>query len=161
MKRLFLLSAIIMLLGVTANAQQIVYNFNDGSWGEPVTDRPVSGSYTNSTVNEVIFTKAMLYQKEGKGQSRILIDKSSQKGAIEFPEFAAGKKEVIIDASVGTEGKTIILEEKKNGKWVSLGETELTKSKATYTLKISDKATQIRIKNATSSSVSVYKVTIK
>lgn len=161
MKKLFLLSAIITLFTLTANAQQVVYNFNDGTWGEPATDRPESKSFTSSTVNGVILTSAMLYQKDGKGQTRVLIDKSAEKGGIEFPEFAAGKKEVTIDASVGTDGKTIILEEKINGKWKNLGETELTKSKATYTIKISDKATQIRIKNATSSSVSVYKVTIK
>lgn len=160
MKKTILFTAIALFFAVAMQAQ-IVYDFNDGTWGEAVEERPESGSFTSGTINDVKFNNAMLFHKDGKGQMRIILDKSSMKSYVEFPEFEAGKKEVILDASVGTEGKTFILEEKVGNKWNAIESEELTKSKATYKIKISAKATQIRIKNATSSSLYLWKITIK
>lgn len=159
-KGIFLTLLIAVVVAFAAQAQ--VYNFNDKTWGEAVEERPESGTYTTSTINDVKLNNAMLYQKDGKGQMRIILDKSSMKSYVEFPAFEAGKKEVIVEASVGTEEKTFIVEQKVKNKWSAVGEPiEATKSKATYKVKISEEATQIRIKNATSSSLYLWTVTIK
>lgn len=161
MKKTILFTAMVLLFAVVAQAQ-IVYDFNDGTWGEAVEDRPESGTFTSNTINDVKFNNAMLFFKDGKGQKRIILDKSSLQSYVEFPAFEKGKKEVILDAAVGTEGKTLILEQKVNNKWSAAGApVELTKSKAAYKVKISEDATQIRIKNATSSSLYLWKVRIK
>ncbi|GHT76925.1 hypothetical protein FACS189463_2880 [Bacteroidia bacterium] len=155
--------AIIALLAVSAQAQsKIVYDFNDGSWGEAVEERPESGTFGNQVINEVKFNQAVVYQKDGKGKTRVILDKASLKSQVEFPAFEEGKKEVLLDVSVGTEEKTFILEEKVNNKWSAAGSLVVaTKEKTTYTLNISEEATQIRIKNATSSSLYLWKVIIK
>ena len=157
------LSVVALFVFVLFVQAQIIYNFSDGTWGKAIEERPESGStYTSGTINDVKFVNAMMYQKDGKGQTRVIFDKSSNKSCVEFPTFDAGKKEVIIDGAVGTEEKTCIVEENVNGKWKAVGDPiEMTKSKETYNVKISEKATQIRIKNATSSSLYLWKVTIK
>lgn len=161
MKKLFILSALISVFCFAMQAQQKVYDFNDGTWGEVLTERPESGSFTSSTVNDVKFNNAIIFQKEGKGAKRVIVDKKSLKGSIEFPEFS-NAKEVLIEASVGTDGKTFVLEEKVNGKWKAVGSPiELTKQKTVSSHKLSDGATQVRILNDTSSALIVYRVTIK
>ncbi|MDR1584691.1 MAG: hypothetical protein LBS07_00750 [Prevotellaceae bacterium] len=161
MKKTIFLTVTALIVAAMAQAQ-LVYDFNDGSWGEAVNERPESGTFTSTTTNGVKFNNAMLFQKEGKGQKRIILDKSSLKSSVEFPEFEPGKKEVILDAAAGTEGKTFILEVKTGGKWSAAGDpVELSKSKASYTAGIPEKATQIRIKNATTSALYIWKVTIQ
>lgn len=161
MKKLLSIFLFLALFCFAANAQQVVYNFNDGSWGEPATERPESGTYSSSNVNGVKFNNAVLFQKDGKGTTRIILDKRSTKSNIEFPEFSDAKS-VIIEASVGTEEKTMGLEQKVNNKWVSVGEpVTLTKQKASYSFTLSEDAKQIRITNPTTSALYIYKVTIK
>lgn len=161
MKKLLSIFLFIALFSFALNAQQVVYNFNDGSWGEPATERPESGTYSSSNINGVKLSNAVLYQKDGKGTTRIILDKRSTKSNIEFPEFSDAKS-VIIEASVGTEDKTLGLEQKVNNKWVSVGEpVTLTKQKASYSFTLSEDAKQIRIVNPTTSALYIYKVTIK
>jgi len=161
MKKLLLITAMLTIFGLAVNAQKAVYNFNDGTWGTPVADRPESGSFTSTTVNDVKFNNAIIYQKDGKGSSRVILDKRSTKASIEFPAFSDAK-EVIVEASVGTEGRTLVIEEKVGNKWIPIKEpVELTKQKAAYSFPLSEKATQIRVLNPTSSSLYIYKVTIK
>lgn len=161
MKKLLFLTMLLFAFGMTVQAQEKVYNFNDGSWGQPATERPESGTYTSSTVNGVKLTSAQLYQKDGKGAIRVILDKKSTKSSLEFPEFS-DKKSVIIEASVGTEGKTVVVEEKIGKKWTAIGEPiELTKQKAAYSFTLSADATQIRISNPSSSALYIYKVSIK
>jgi len=160
MKKILFITAILVTFVVSVNAQT-VYDFNDGSWGEPATERPESGSYTTTTLNDVKFDNAMLYQKDGKGSKRILVDKSSNKSNIEFPAFASAK-EVVIIGSTGTDGRTMVVEQKKGNKWVAVGApVVLTKQKAEYKVEIPEGVTQIRISNGSSSSLTIYKVTIK
>jgi len=160
MKKLLFIAALFIAFGLSLNAQT-TYNFNDGSWGEAVTDRPESGSYTTTTVNNVTFNNAVLYQKDGKGQKRVLIDKSATKSNIEFPAFTEAKQ-VVIEASVGTEGRTLVVEQKKGNKWVVVGEpVVLTKQKGEYTVALPESVTQIRIANNTSSTVTIFKVAIQ
>lgn len=161
MKKIFLLIVLFAAFGLTMNAQQIVYDFNDKTWGDPVTERPASGSFTSTTVNDVKLNNAQVYQKDGKGTIRVILDKKSTKPSIEFPAFA-DKKEAIIEASVGTEERTMLVEEKVGKKWVAIGEPlVLTKQKAIYSFKLSEGATQVRISNPTSAALYIYKVTIK
>ena len=160
MKKILFITAILVAFGVSVSAQG-VYDFNDGSWGDFVTERPESGSYTTTTVNDVKFDNAMLYQKDGKGSKRVLVDKSSKKSNIEFPAFTSAK-EVVITGSTGTEGRTLVVEQKKGNKWVAIGEpVELTKQKAEDKVEIPEGVTQIRISNGSSSSLTIYKVIIK
>jgi len=160
MKKTVLFTFALAVCSILAQAQ--VYDFNDGSWGKAVEERPESGTFTSGVINDVKFNNAMMFQKEGKGQTRVILDKSSLKSLVEFPAFEAGKKEVIIEGAVGTEERTCIVEENVNGKWKTVGDPiEMTKSKETYKVKISEKATQIRIKNGTSSSLYLWTVTIK
>jgi len=163
MKRILLIALLLSAFGALLSAQQITYNFNDGSWGDPATDRPESGSYSSNSINSVKFNNAVLYQKDGKGTTRVMLDKRSTKSNIELPEFEEGsKKDVIIDASVGTDAKTMSVEQKIGNKWVEIGEpTVLTKQKASYSFTLSDKAKQIRILNPTTSALYIYKVIIK
>ena len=160
MKKTVLFTFALAICSILAQAQ--VYNFNDRSWGGAVEERPESGTFTSGTINGVKFENAMMYQKDGKGQMRVVLDRSSLRSSVEFPAFDAGKKEVIIEGSVGTEERTCIVEENVNGRWRAVGDPiEMTKSRETYKVKISDKATQIRIKNGTSSSLYLWRVTIK
>jgi len=161
MKRIFFISLLFSAIALVVNAQQITYNFNDNSWGDPITQRLESGSYPTSVVNDVRLNSSYLYQKDGKGTKRVILDKRSTKSSIEFPVFT-DKQDVVIEASTGTDGKTLIIEEKIGNKWVAVGEpTVLTKQKASYSFKLSDKATQIRISNPTTSALYIYKVIIK
>ena len=160
MKKLFLIATILSVFGLSANAQT-VYNFNDGSWGDCVDTRLESGAFPTNTINEVKFNKAVMFQKDGKGIKRVLVDKASKKGYLEF-NVPAGTKEVIVEASVGTEGNTFILQENVNGKWRAVGEPVVLSKKAeSYTVKISEEATQIRVMNGTSSGMYIYKVTLQ
>lgn len=163
MKKLFYITFLALLLTSALNAQQVItYNFNDGTWGTPITERPESGTYTSSSANEVKFNSAVLYQKEGKGTIRVILDKSSTKSNLEFPEFNGNKKDVVIEASAGTDGKTLSLEQKTGNKWVAVSEpVVLTKQKASYSFTLSDGAKQIRILNPTTSALYIYKVIIK
>ncbi len=157
MKNLLMIAAFIAVFSLSANAQK-VYNFNDDSWGEAVTERPESGTFNSGTINGVKFNKTVLFQKDGKGVKRMILDKMSKKGSIEFPE--AGK-EVIIEASVGTDGNPMIVREMKNGKWSDVGEPILlTKKQTAYTVKLSEGVTQVCVANGSSSSLYIYKVTI-
>lgn len=161
MKKIFIISAILTIFCLSANAQQKVYNFNDGSWGTSITERPESGTYTSSTVNDVKLNSSVLYQKDGKGSTRVIMDKKSTQSSIEFPPFT-NMTSVIVDASVGTEGRTMVVEQKVNNKWQAIGEPiELTKQKTAYSFELSPKATQFRILNPTTSTLTVFKVTIK
>lgn len=162
MKKLFLTTIIFAFFGLLVNAQQVTYDFNDGSWGDAATERPGSGTFSSSDINGVKLNSAVVFQKDGKGTTRIIMDKRSTKSNIEFPEFVGSKKDVIIDASVGTDGMTMNLEQKVDNKWLAVGEaTVLTKQKASYSFTISDKAKQIRVVNPTNSAVYIYKVIIK
>ncbi|NDW09665.1 hypothetical protein [Dysgonomonas sp. 520] len=161
MKKLLFVISALFIFGLSGYAQKTVYNFNDKSWGEPVTERPEAGSFTSTIVKDVKFNHAQLFQKEGKGTIRVILDKKSTKSNIEFPEFE-NAKEVIIEASTGSEGKTMSVEQKVLNKWVEVGEpTILTKQKAFYSFSLDEDATQIRISNPTTSALYIYKVTIK
>lgn len=162
MKRILSITLTLMFFTCVLNAQQVIFNFNDGLWGDAITERLESGSYPSSDINNVKLNSTYLYQKDGKGTMRMVLDKRSTKSNIEFPEFEASKKEVIVDASVGTDGKTLVLEQKVENKWVPVGDpVVLTKQKASYSFSLSEGATQIRITNPTTSALYIYKVVIK
>ncbi len=158
MKNVLIVAVLLTIFSFSAGAQK-VYNFNDGSWGDPVTERPKSGKFFSGTINDVKFNSASLYQKDGSGSMRVLLDNIDKKGSLEFPD--AGK-EIIIEMSAGTEGNAMIVSEFKNGKWSKVGEPIApdTKKKQTYTLQLSEKATQFSISNGSKGGIFVYKVTI-
>lgn len=162
MKKLFILSALLTVFCFAMKAQVIVFDFNDDTWGAAVPERSESGSFPSATINDVKFDNAQLYQRNGKGVKRVLVDKKATGAYLEFPVFKGAKKEVVVDAATGADNKSMVVEQKIDNKWEPIGTPPaLNKVKETYTFPVSGKATQVRIVNPTSSTLSIYKVTIK
>lgn len=147
------------------SVEKISTNFGDGTWGTIATTTYTSGSYPSSTINGFNLTKAFLYSgsvtcETGEVHTnRILLDKSSQGAAVEFPVLKT-VGEVEIHATTGTEGMSFRLEEWTNNAWTSLGTYITRKSPdSIYVIPVLRNAeTQLRIANNTGSGLYIYKI---
>lgn len=156
-------SAVFQTLNTGIDA--ILTNFGDGSWGTPVSSAPSSGSYPSSSVNGFNLVKAVLLTGTGTGSNgeiytnRILLDKSSQGAAIEFPALKT-VGEVQIHATTGTEGMSFRLEEMVSGQWQII-DTYITRKSpdSVYVISLPRSGnTKLRIANNTGSGLYIYKI---
>lgn len=144
---------------------KISTDFSDGTWGTPATSAPASGSYPVSSVNgfnlvnAVLLTGSVTCETGEKHTNRILIDKSSQGGALEFPPLTT-VGEIELHAATGSEGMSFRLEEWVDGAWNSLG-TFITRKTpdSIYTIPLErNHETRLRIANNTGSGLYIYKI---
>lgn len=156
-------SAVFQTLNTGVDA--ILTNFGDGSWGTSVSSAPSSGSYPTSTINGFNFVKAVLLTgsvtcETGESHvNRILLDKSSQGAAIEFPALKT-VGEVEIHAATGTEGMSFRLEEWVSGQWQVIDTYVTRKSPDSIYIVSLPRAdnTKLRIANNTGSGLYLYKI---
>ncbi len=140
-------------------------DFGDGSWGTPVSSAPSSGNYPSSTVNGFNLVKAVLLTgsvtcETGESHvNRILLDKSSQGAAIEFPALKT-LGEVEIHAATGSEAMSFRMEEWINGQWQTI-DTYITRKSpdSIYVISLPRPGnTKLRIANNTGSGLYIYKI---
>lgn len=156
-------SAVFQTLNTGVDA--ILTNFGDGSWGTPVSSAPSSGSYPSSTVNGFNLVKAVLLTGTVTGSAgetytnRILLDKSSQGAAIEFPALKT-VGEVQIHAATGSEAMSFRLEEWVGSQWQAI-DTYITRKSpdSIYVISLPRAGnTKLRIANNTGSGLYIYKI---
>ena len=143
----------------------ILTNFGDPSWGTPVSSAPVSGSYPTTTVNGFTLVKSVLLTGSvtcATGEShvnRILLDKSSQGGAVEFPALKT-VGEIEIHAATGTEAMSFRFEEWAGNQWQIIGTYITRKSPdSIYIIPLPRASnTKLRIANNTGSGLYIYKI---
>ena len=156
-------STLFTTLGLSS-VPKVTANFSDGTWGSPGTSNPVSGAYPSSSVNGFNFVKAVLLTGSATaptGESftnRVLLDKNTQGGAIEFPTLSTvGEIEII--AATGSEAMSFRLEEWVVDQWVLVGTYTTTKALTVYTIPLlRNSETKLRIANNTGSGLYVYKI---
>lgn len=145
--------------------ESFVTDFGDGSWGTPLSSAPTSGSYPSSTVNgfnlikAVLLTGSVTCQTGEKHINRILVDKSSRGGMLEFPTLKT-VGEIVIHATTGTKDMSFRLEEWVDDRWQLLEiYTTRTSPDSIYNIPLErNTATRLRIANNTGSGFYVYKV---
>lgn len=156
-------SAVFQTLNTGIDA--ILTNFGDGSWGTPVSSAPSSGSYPSSTVNGFNLVKAVLLTGTVTGSAgetytnRILLDKSSQGAAIEFPALKT-VGEVQIHAATGSDAMSFRLEEWVGSQWQTI-DTYITRKSpdSVYVISLPRPGnTKLRIANNTGSGLYIYKI---
>lgn len=139
-------------------------NFGDGTWGETAVSY-TSGSYPTTTINGFNLVKAYLQSSSLTCQTgenhvnRILLDKSSQNAAIEFPTLKT-VGEVEIHAATGTDAMSFRLEEWVNNQWqVENTYTTRKSPDSIYVIPLLRSAnTKLRIANNTGSGLYIYKI---
>jgi len=147
-----------------SSTPKISANFSDGSWGTPEASTPTTGAYPSSTVNGFSFVKAALLNGSATaptGESftnRVLLDRNTQGGFIEFPTLTTvGELEII--AATGSEAMSFRLEEWVAGQWTLLETYTTAKALTVYTIPLlRNSATKLRIANNTGSGLYVYKI---
>ncbi len=144
--------------------EAFVTNFGDGTWGETAASY-TSGSYPSSTINGFNLVKAFLQSSSltcltGEVHTnRILLDKSSQNAALEFPTLKT-VGEIEIHAATGTDAMSFRLEEWVNNQWQILNTYITRKSPdSIYVIPlVRNENTKLRIANNTSSGLYIYKI---
>lgn len=141
-----------------------ITNFGDGTWGTTATSY-TSGSYPSTSINSFNLVKAFLQSSSvtcptGEAHTnRILLDKSTQNAALEFPTLKT-VGEVEIHAATGTDAMSFRLEEWTNNQWQSLNIYTTRKSPdSVYIIPIERNSNvKLRIANNTSSGLYIYKI---
>lgn len=150
---------------VDPTVDKILTEFGDGTWGIVTTTPYTSGSYPSSTIKGFNLVKAYLYTGSvtcvtgDKHVNRILLDKSSQGAAVEFPTLnTVGELE--IHAATGTDAMSFRLEEQVNSQWQVIGIYTTRKSPdSIYVIPLlRNSATKLRIANNTGSGLYIYKI---
>jgi len=150
---------------VDPTVDKIQTDFGDGTWGTIATTPYTSGSYPSSTIKGFNLVKAYLYTGSvtcATGEqhvNRILLDKSSQGAAVEFPTLnTVGELE--IHAATGTDAMSFRLEEQVNSQWQVIGTYTTRKSPdSIYVIPLlRNSATKLRIANNTGSGLYIYKI---
>jgi acetyl esterase/lipase len=140
-------------------------NLADGTWGTVATTALATGSYPSSTINGFNLVKAYLYTgtmvcPNGETHTnRIVVDRNTQSGAIEFPTLTT-VGEVEIHATSGTTGMSFRLEEWVSNAWQTVGTYNTIKSPdSVYVIPLPRSTeTKLRIANNTGSGLYVYKI---
>ncbi|MDR2475616.1 MAG: alpha/beta hydrolase fold domain-containing protein [Bacteroidales bacterium] len=144
--------------------ERINTDFSDGTWGVPVDVNPASGAYPSSEVNGFKLINAVLRSGSivcsggGKHTNRILLDKVSNGGALEFPALK-DVGEVEIHANTGTADMSFRLEEWVSGSWQQIGVYNTLKTDSIYTIALMrNTETRLRIANNTGSGLYVNQI---
>ncbi len=140
-------------------------NFGDGTWGTIATAAYATGNYPSSTINGFNLLKAYLYTgtitcPNGETHiNRIVVDRNTQSGAIEFPTLTT-VGEVEIHAVTGTTAMSFRLEEWVNNAWQTVGTYNTIKTPdSVYVIPLARSLeTKLRIANNTGSGLYVYKI---
>lgn len=144
----------------------LLTDFNDGTWGEAVSDRPESGDYPSFEANGFWIYSGLLNKSSlsciqgGKHYNRIVLDKDSETGRIDFPELT-DVGEIEIHAATGSEGKSFEILLKEGRKWESLGIFTTTKEEQVYTIPVNKQSAKLRLRNNTSSSLTIYQIKMR
>jgi acetyl esterase/lipase len=149
----------------SAAVDKITTDFGDGTWGTIATTAYPSGSYPTYSVNGFNLNKAYLYTgtvtcPSGETHTnRILLGKSSESAAVEFPALKT-IGEVEIHAVTGTDAMSFRLEEWSGTQWQALGTFTTRKAPdSIYNIVVSrNYETKLRIANNTSSGLYIYKI---
>lgn len=157
-------STVFSTIGVNS-IDKIVTDFGDGTWGPVATTAYASGSYPSSTVKGFNLVKTYLYTGTvtcATGEThtnRILLGKSSENAAIEFPALTS-VGEVQIHATTGTEAMSFRLEELVGSTWQVIDTYTTRKSPdSIYVIPVlRNSVTKLRIANNTGSGLYVYKI---
>ena len=147
-----------------AGVVSILTNFGDGIWGSTATSY-TSGSYPTSTINGFNLVKAYLQSSSltcATGEThtnRILLDKSSQNAALEFPTLKT-VGEVQIHAATGTDAMSFRLEEYVGSQWqiINTYTTRKTPDSIYVIPVLRNSVTKLRIANNTGSGLYLYKI---
>ncbi|MDD3078013.1 MAG: prolyl oligopeptidase family serine peptidase [Paludibacter sp.] len=147
------------------SVDKISTDFGDGTWGEVATTAYSSGSFPSSTVNGFNLVHAFVYAGSvtcttgEKHTNRILVDKNTESGAIEFPALNT-VGEVEIHAATGTTDKSFRLEELVNAEWQTVGTYDTRKTPdSIYVIPLlRNELTKLRIVNNTGSGLYIYKI---
>ncbi len=143
----------------------IITNFGHGSWGTPSTTTYSSGNYPSFSANGFNLLSAFLQAASVTCPSgelhtnRILVDKGSAGGAVEFPVLKT-IGELEIHAATGTDAMSFRLEEYVNNQWTLLN-TYITRKTpdSTYIIPlVRNINTKFRIANNTGSGLYIYKI---
>jgi len=145
--------------------EKFTTNFGDGTWGEIATTAYAAGTYPSSTINGFNLIKAYMYTgsitcETGEVHTnRLLLGKSSESAALEFPVLKT-VGEIEIHAVTGSDGMSFRLEEWVNNAWSTLGTYITRKSPdSIYVIPVLRNAeTKLRIANNTSSGLYIYKI---
>ncbi len=151
-------------LGASSVAK-IVTDFGDGTWGPIATTAFASGSYPSSSVNGFNLVKTYLYTGTvscATGEThtnRILLGKSSEGAAIEFPALTTVGG-VQIHAATGTDAMSFRLEELVGSTWTVIDTYTTRKTPdSIYVIPVlRNSVTKLRIANNTGSGLYVYKI---
>ncbi len=144
----------------------LVTNFNDGTWGEVVSERPESGDYPTFEANGfwiysgVLNKSSLTCVQGGKHYNRIVLDKDSEMGRIDFPELS-DVGEIEIHAATGSDAKSFEVLIKEGRKWLSLGIFATTKEEQVYTIPVNKESAKLRIRNNTTSSLNIYQIKMR
>ncbi len=142
-----------------------ISNFNDGTWGEVVSERPESGDYPTFEANDFWITSGVVYKssltwQDGKLYNRIVLDKDSEMGRIDGPEWDdVGEIEIL--AATGSDAKSFEVLVKEGRKWESLGIFPTSKEVQVYTIPVNKEHARLRIRNNTSSSLNIYQIKMR
>lgn len=144
----------------------LVTDFGDGTWGELVSERPESGDYPTFEANGfwtysgVLNKSSLTCVQGGKHYNRIVLDKDSEMGRIDFPELT-DVGEIEIHAATGSDDRSFEVLVKEGRKWVSLGIFTTTKKEQVYTIPVNKESAQLRIRNNTTSSLNIYQIKMR
>ncbi len=144
--------------------EKINTDFNDGTWGTPLSANPASGQYPTSTINgfklnnAALITGSVTCPGGDKHTNRILLDKDTKGGALEFPSLK-DVGEVEIHAATGSPDMSFRLEEYISGNWTVIDTYKTIKGDSIYTIVLDRNAeTKLRIANNTGSGLYIYKI---
>ena len=141
-------------------------DFNDGTWGNVVAERPESGDYPTFEANDFWIYSGVLNKSSqtcvlgGKHINRIVLDKDKEMGRIDFPEMT-DVGEIEIHAATGSDGKSFEVLVKEGHRWKSLGIFPTTKKEQVYIVPVNKESARLRIRNNTSSSLNIYQIKMR
>lgn len=158
-------TASVMFITLDSGIVAIITNFSDPSWGTPATTTPSSGNYPSSTINGFNLVKAIFQigsvtcATRESHVNRILLDKNSQGGALEFPLLKT-LGEIEIHAATGADAVSFRLEEWVTNQWQIISTYITRKSPdSVYTIILHRPTfTKLRIANNTGSGLYIYKI---
>jgi acetyl esterase/lipase len=143
-----------------------VTDFNDGTWGDVVAERPESGDYPTFEANDfwiysgVLNKSSLTCVQGGKHFNWIVLDKDKEMGRIDFPELT-DVGEIEIHAATGSDEKSFEVLVKEGRKWESLGIFATTKKEQVYIVPVNKESARLRIRNNTSSSLNIYQIKMR
>jgi len=147
------------------SAQEAIHtDFSDGTWGEVVEERPVSGDFPSFEANGftirkgVLNTGSLVCPQGAKHINRIALDKDSERAYLMLPELTnVGLLE--IHATTGSDDKSFVVQRRVGRQWESLGTYATRKGRdSIYVIPLHLAKAQVRILNNTGSTLFIWQV---